>query len=548
MTELELEQEKLAALQKYDQSRGNEVIATLKESPYTQPLFAAADTIAHPIYNAAVGLDRYTAQALGNEPILEPLNFRSGAKSGNAGFVYDLSRGTADMARHLAARTPMGAVMLGGVISAAENPLDPMKAFKEGAGYAALGESIGPVAGKLAGGVGKAYAGLKDTISLDSATMKYVKEIADKYNISSDDAWNLMKGLVGKTEEGGLGALPLSKEIPAKTFTPEEAAETYLKSKEFTQNFGKDVKEEFGHVLEDAIEFGGSDAKNFDKVFNKYLNSPEFKKQYGKEAPALKEEYKEMFDSMTEYVGGKVVPAKTEFAPGIEEFTELSKKHPSLIPTKAKELIKVFNDDPNIENAYNITKELNKSKAKLKPGDVELSNIYDEMIGSLRKAFKKVGGEADTKVVKEFEQGTKEFAKNVGPFYTDELIEAAAGGNALPTVELRPLVEAIERQMRSPARGKYSNIDKGHFLGNVVSRANKDIAKSDLAQSNVLSRMLIGMTGGMGTFKSRELERELLKQLESKIVNSKISKAANLLLKNYGPSDLEAEEIGLLGE
>ena len=548
MNELELEKAKLASLQEYNQSRGNETIASIKESPFAQPFLAAADSITQPLYNAAVGIDRYTASKLGSTPILEPLNFNSGAKSGTAGLTYDVSRGVSDMARHLAARTPMGAVMLGGGINAAENPLDPLKGFTEGAGYAALGESLGPVVGKVIGGAGKAYSGIKDSISLDSATAKYVKELADNYNISSESAWNLMKGLVGKADDGGLGNIPLSKEIPAQTFTPEKGAETYLKSKEFTQTFGKDAKEEFGNVLNDAIEFGGEGSKDFSKTFDKYLNSADFKNQYGKEASALKEEYKEMFESMTEYLGGKVVPGKTEFAPGIDKFMELSRKHPSLIPTKGKELIKVFNENPTIENAYEVTKELNKAKAKLGPGDVELSNVYDEMIGSLRKGFKSEGGKVSPNAVKEFEQGNQAFARDVAPYYSNKTIEAAAGGNALPTVEIRSLVDAIEKNMQIPARGKYPTIPEEHFLAKTAARANKDIAKSDLAQSNVLSKMLIGLTGGMGTFKSRELEREFIKKLEGAIANSKVASAANLLLKNYGPSEPEAIEISLFGE
>ncbi len=543
MTEYELERQKLNSLQEYDQDAPNQYIQSAKTFPPIAAGIGAADSLANTLYNGAVGIDRQVAGLMGNTPLLEPKDFRS-----SEGIPYELGSGASSMAQYLGTRG-ISALGQGAAVGAANAPYNPERGAIEGAGYAALGESVGPLTGKVIKGAGNQISKLKDTIGLDSATQKYVDMISQAYNVSKDEAWGLMEKLVGKTEKGGLGSTPLIKEVKSPGLGLEEAAEQYTKSKQFQKDYGKDAQEEMKEMIADMLSNPNPiKGKTPEKQFQNYLNSKDFKKKHGSETPSVKEEYSEMFDSMVEYLGGKMNPPKNVAAPGIDNFLKMAEEKKAIVPPKAKEWIRDFKKEPTIENAYHITRELNKAKSRLGPSDIELSNQYDEMIKNLQKGFKTAGEEISPGVKKSFELGNQKYAENVAPFYSSPIIESAAGGNALPTVELRPLTQSIAQGMESPARGVYPEISDTHMLAAIRSQAEKDIAKSDLLQNQFKIKALLGLVGGVGTPLSRAKEKEVARKWYGR-AEKVAAKPTELFLKQLGKGNPEeATEIQTYGE
>lgn len=186
---------------------------------------------------------------------------------------------------------------------------------------------------------------------------------------------------------------------------------------------------------------------------------------------------KPFFDKYGKESLTKQGPRGTQVAPkGFKEAENLFDENRNLFSVDAKNMHESFLENPTLLNTQKLIQQLGADARRMSksidPGKEVKEEMYEktkkELINSLSLRMQGLSGENFSQPYKKF---GKDWAKDVGPFYSDSAIDRAAAGNP---VKLTDLEEAISTGLEPKTRGRYPGIGKEHDLKLI----NEEIKKS----------------------------------------------------------------------
>ena len=268
------------------------------------------------------------------------------------------------------------------------------------------------------------------------------------------------------------------------------------------------------------------------------INLDPWTKELAKKIPQSYEKAKseiwEMVGPTFEKYGETLLPKKgprgTQRGPGgFKEFNEIFENDPKLISPDSR-LFKseVFDQNPTLQNAYDLTRQLGKDIRKL--GQTELA-------GEKKHAMEKAQKNLEKSMLARFEglqpgytdihkAYKKRWSQEVVPYESNEVIKSSARGNV---EDARALSQALSEGRKIPTKGsKKPPIPEEHMLADIEKSLKDSVAYSDLYPE--FARKVLAP----GSMRSRELVAE-----NAKALGGKVNPLLRAWIYSQGPSAAE---------
>lgn len=234
-----------------------------------------------------------------------------------------------------------------------------------------------------------------------------------------------------------------------------------------------------------------------------------------KKAEEMSKRVKETYEKAKESAWGKVEPMFQQFNSepllrrgpygetignrGLIDARELYEKNRSYFTPDAKKLMDDFIKDPTIKNAQSVVQKLGIDERKIShSGDTakELKETtFKDTKEFVREAMRERMEHLSPGFTDAYKKANQEYATNVGPYYSSDVVESAAAGN----IERIPdLNKGIEESSKQVLRG-YPGIGKGHELQGM----NEEMAKM-LGVAEMVPQGASKLAPFLGTPKARQ--------------------------------------------